>query len=331
MSQPKARRTAWVGWILSVVLIVGSVWLWMERQLVVDVIQYHQYAPTDTVRQVATDAGLTDDALFTFYATHPAVESSQEFNEHCQRREADSPILGCYAASRIYIFNVTDERLKGIKVVTAAHELLHAEYERMPESEKTRINALLEEVYRSETNPDLEARMDYYEKTEPGQALNELHSIIGTEFESIGDELEQYYRQFFKDRTALVQLHKQVEEKFNTLSKEADALVSQIETLASTINTDTKSYNQKISALNQAVSEFNARASQTGGFTTQAEFQATRQSLIAQSTQLTSLRDGIQANIDEYKTLLSKLDSINAESAALNKSLDSALSDVPTI
>lgn len=299
--------------------------------MVVDVIQYHQFTPNDDVKQVAAEAGLTDDALFTFYASHPAVEASKQFNEHCQRREADSPILGCYAANRIYIFNVTDERLSGIKTVTAAHELLHAEYERLSDSEKKRIQSLLEDVYQDGTNSDLEARMDYYEKTEPGQAYNELHSIIGTEFESIGGELEQYYARYFKDRKALVRLHEQVDGKFKALSEEADSLVSQIESLASSINADTQSYNERISALNQSVASFNQRASRTGGFTTQAEFQAERQSLLNQSSELASFRQDIQADIAEYKSLLAKLDSINAESASLNQSLDSALSDAPAI
>lgn len=331
MSQPKTRRTSWVGWIISALLIIGSVWLWTERQAVVDAIQYHQYKPTDSVRQIADDAGLTDDARYMFYVSHPAIESSAAFNEHCQRREADSPILGCYSANRIYIFDITDERLTGIKTVTAAHELLHAVYDRLPDSEKRQVQGLLEKAYESGTNSDLEARMDYYEKTEPGQAYNELHSIIGTEFESISPELEAYYARFFKDRKALVRLHEQVDSKFKSLSEEADSLVNRIEKLAFKINTDTKTYNDRIAALNQSVSSFNDQASRSGGFTTQAEFQSARQNLLAQSNSLADFRQGIQSDISEYKVLLAKLDSINAESASLNQSLDSVLSDAPKI
>ena len=304
----------------------------MERQYVVDAIQYYQYTPTDSVKQVADEAGLTEDARFTFYATRPAVESSNAFNQHCQRREANSPILGCYAGNRIYIYDVADERLTGIKTVTAAHELLHAEYERLPDTEKRRIEGLLQKVYESGTNEKLEERMAYYEKTEPGQALNELHSIIGTEFDSIGPELEKYYARFFKDRSALVRLHNQVESQFETLSEEANQLVSQIERLAVTINTDTKTYNESIAALNDDVAAFNARASQSGGFTTQSQFQAARNALLVKSNQLNTFREKIEKNITEYKGLLAKLDTINAESASLNQGLDStSLSDAPKI
>jgi len=320
-----------VGWIVSALLIAGSIWLWVERQYVVDAIQYSQYSPSSTVKDVAERAGLTDDARFTFYATRPSVETSEAFNQHCQRKEADSPILGCYASDRIFIFNITDERLKGIKTVTAAHELLHAEYDRLPDSEKKRLQPLLQAAYQRVTNSDLEARMKYYEKTEPGEAFNELHSILGTEYGSLGKDLDNYYKKYFKDRTALVALHQKVEQTFNALSDEADALVGQIEKLAASINNDTAQYNADVTSLNAAVTSFNSRAQQPGGFTTQQEFQTARQKLINQSNALAAFRQQIQANIAEYKTLLARLDSINSESASLNASLDSTLSDVPKI
>lgn len=331
MSQPKARRTSWIGWIISAILVICSVALWTQRQNVVDAIQYYQYTPTPAVSSVAADAGLTDDAMFTFYATRPSIESSDIFNQHCERREPDSPILGCYAANRIYIFDISDERLKGIKVVTAAHELLHAEYERLPDAEKRRLQPLLEAAYGSVDDEKLDARMKYYEKTEPGQSINELHSIVGTEFETISPELETYYARFFKDRAALVALHKQVESTFESLSEEADGLVSQIEKLAFQINADTDQYNRDTEALNQAVQSFNARAGRSGGFTTQAEFQAARQALVSQSNALSVYRQRIQSNITQYKTLLAKLETINAESTSLNESLDSVLQDAPKI
>ncbi|MBC7512508.1 hypothetical protein H7142_02515 [Candidatus Saccharibacteria bacterium] len=331
MSQAKTRRTSWVGWIISAILVVGSVALWTQRQNVVDAIQYYQYDPTPLVKSVATDAGLTDDAIFTFYATHPSIESSEMFNQHCKRQEADSPILGCFTMNRIFIFDVSDERLKGIKVVTAAHELLHAEYERLPDTEKRRLQSLLEKAYASVNDEKLDARMKYYEKTEPGQSINELHSIVGTEFETISPELEAYYARFFKDRAALVKLQKQVESTFESLSREADQLVEQLETLASKINSDTSQYNNDTESLNQKVQEFNDRAGRSGGFTTQSEFQSARQQLIIQSNALSESRQKIQLNITQYKTLLAKLESINSESASLNASLDSVLQDAPKI
>src|SRR5690242_19071641 len=147
-----------VGWLVSAGLIAASLWLWAERQYVVDAIQYHQYKPTAVVSQVADKAGFTDDALFTFYATRPAVEPSSTFNRDCPRKEAKSPILGCYAGGRIFIFDVTDTRLQDVKTVTAAHEMLHAEYDRLSDTEKKRLRPLLQQAYDKSANDDLKSR-----------------------------------------------------------------------------------------------------------------------------------------------------------------------------
>lgn len=332
MSQTKTRRKAsWVGWLLSIILIAGSLWLWLERQYVVDLVQYSQYHPTSVVETIAARAKLTDNAKFTFYATRPAVESSDAFNRHCERKEANSPILGCYVANRIYIFDVTDSRLEGIKTVTAAHELLHAEYDRMSSGEKERLKPLLQAAYDKLATDNLKERMKYYEKTEPGEAFNELHSILGTEFSPLGPELEVHYNQYFSNRQAVVDLHEKVEGAFTSLSKEAKQLADQISALARKINQATKQYNGEVEILNQDVEVFNARAAQPGGFTTQSEFQAARQALMSRSAELNALRQQIQTDTVTYKTLLARLDSINAQTSELNQSLDSSLSDAPEI
>lgn len=296
----------------------------------VDAIQYHQYKPTAAVRQITQDATFTDSSRFVFYATRPVVEQSESFNQHCPRKEAKSPILGCYSEGRIYIFDVTDSRLEGVKEVTAAHEMLHAEYQRLPESEKKRLQPLLQKVYDQVADDDLKARMEYYQKTEPGEAINELHSIIGTEISNVGPELTNYYDRYFKDRQSIVALHTQIERPFKALSEEADNLVTQLDKLGFSINNDSKTYNDRVIALNQAVENFNQKA-ENGGFTTQREFQAARQDLLNESSSLDSFKRQIEADIIRYKSLKAKLDTINAESASLNQSLDSTLSDTPKI
>lgn len=325
----KPRAAA--SWFVSALLIVGSIWLWQSRQWVVDAIAYHQYEPTAAVRQIATESKMTDDAKFTFYASRPEVQSSDLFNANCERKEADSPILGCYSARRIYIFDVTDERLDGIETVTAAHEMLHAAWERLPESERTRLTPLLEAAYGRLTNEDLKARMDYYGKAEPGQSINELHSIIGTEYESIGPELEAYYGQYFTNRVALVNLHEEVEAVFDELKLEAKELVARIDQLASSINKRTAAYNADVAQLNADVAAFNVRAQRQGGFTSQSEFEAALAQLNARQSQLEAVKRSIQADIVMYNSLVAQLDAINAESADLNKSLDSTLQDIPAI
>lgn len=331
MSRTKPRATTWIGWGISALLIACSVWLWTERQFVIDAIQYQQYTPTDTVRQLASDVQLTDDAIFTFYATHPAIQSREAFNSSCPRREPDSPILGCYAMNRVYVFDITDERLEGIQVITAAHELLHAEYDRLSENEKKKLKPLLESEFKRQGDNELAERMKYYERTEPGQAANELHSIVGTEFALVSPELERHFARYFKNRSMLVSLHASVNQRFDLLKTESDELVRQIESLAALINSTTDDYNEKTNALNQAVRSFNSRAKQDSGFSSKTEFDAARQTLMSESNRLSVQRQKIQSDISQYKTLLTKLNAINNEAASLNDSLDSTLSDAPKL
>lgn len=327
----RTKSSSVVGWLLSALLIVGSLWLWQSRQWVVDAIAYYQYEPSSRVQQMAKDAKLTKDSQFMFYASRPAVQSSESFNESCQRKEANSPILGCYSAHRIFIFDVTDERLDGIETVTAAHETLHAIWERLSDQEKQRLTPLLKAAYERVADDDLKERMAYYEKAEPGQSANELHSIIGTEYASIGSELESYYKRYFSDRASIVRLHSEVDSVFDKLSIEAKGLVKRIDGLVQSINEATAGYNEGIQQLNRDVESFNQRARQPGGFTTQSEFETELAALNARRDQLEASKQAIEADIVVYKSLLAQLEATNAESARLNRSLDSTLQEIPTI
>ena len=63
--------------------------------------------------------------------------------------------------------------------------------------------------------------MEYYDRAQPGTRANELHSILGTEFADLGDELEEYYRRYFTDRSEVVKLHAQYQEKFESRENES--------------------------------------------------------------------------------------------------------------
>lgn len=329
--QSNKKSLSWVGWLLSGLLVAAACFMWLERQRVIDTIQYYQYTPSAAIESITETIQLTDDATFLFYASQPSLETSDTFNQHCERQESDSPILGCYSARTIYLYDITDERLDGIEEVTAAHELLHAVYERLPANKKAALEPLLDEAYEELADDELQRRMEYYDRTQPGERYNELHSIIATEEVAIGDELERHFAQYFKDRQAVVELHAKVDEQFKQLSSEADALAKRINALASSINSDTEQYNAGVAALNTEVATFNQRASQPGGFSSQAEFEAERARLNARREQLELLRQTVKTNIDTYKTLLAQLESINAQTESLNASIDSVLSEEPEI
>ena len=84
----------------------------------------------------------------------------------------------------------------------------------------------------------------------------------------------------------------------------------------------TTSYSARISAYNQDVAAFNQRAT-TGGFQTQAEFQAERTRLSQRGLALRRERQTIEGKVDTYNTDVEKLNALGRKIDQLNQSLDS--------
>jgi hypothetical protein len=318
--------------VAALISVSVAALLFFNRQYVVDQVNVWQYQPTLPVEQLVDRSGMNDQGKFYFYASTPTLESTQVFNDKCGgHREESTAILGCYAAQKIYIYNVTDARLDGIREVTAAHEMLHAVYERMNEDERQKVNALLEAEYsKLKNDKNLSERMAFYAKTEPGQRDNELHSVIGTEVASISKGLEEHYKKYFTDRQKVVALHTKYATVFSDLQMRSDELINELKALGNTIEEDTITYNNAVGQLDRDIEAFNARAN-SGGFTSQAQFNAERSNLMSRVSALDSLRDKINTNVAKYESLREELTSIASTSDALNKSIDSSLAPAPSI
>lgn len=236
-------------------------------------------------QNLANDLMLTPRANFLFKASQPLVEDSQAFNAACRSvAKEQSIVLGCYTQQRIYIYNVTDQRLNGVQQVTAAHELLHAAYQRMPTNERNEVNKLLESTADTISDARFKDTLAEYRRTEPDQIDNELHSIIGTEIAVLPEALEVHYQKYFTNRSKIVDYAKQYETTFTDLDNqiksydtELNALRGEKESLEKTLaaeqssieaeNTrlnslrrsgDTAAYNDAVPGYNQSVKTYNA-------------------------------------------------------------------------
>lgn len=314
-----------------VICVVAAAVLFFNRQFVVDQLSVWQYQPSEEVAQLAQRSAMNSQGKFYFYSTQPAVESAEKFNQECTKKEESTAILGCYNGRNIFIYNVTDARLDGIKEVTAAHEMLHAAYDRLTSEEKVKINILLEAEYeRIKNNKDFTERMAFYARTEPGERANELHSIIGTEVPSVSPALEAYYEKYFTDRTAVVALHEKYASVFLSLQKRSYEISLQLTEIGNAIETQSKNYNEATTQLNADIATFNAEAS-SGGFASQAQFQAERNSLVARARQLDTNRNAINQLIAQYNQLRQELEIVASQSEALNRSINSSLAPAPSL
>jgi hypothetical protein len=164
--------------------------------------------------------------------------------------------------------------------------------------------------------------MEFYERTEPGERANELHSIIGTEFTDLAPALEEYYGLYFADRASVTALHVASNAAFVELQNKADALVEQLTTLRDSIESDYADYTAGYEALNVDVDEFNRRASIPGEFSSQAEFDDARDELVARRDGLDALYSSVTARSTQYDALVVELETVNSTAAELQRGLN---------
>lgn len=329
MSASVRRSSSLFRILVSLTLLVGSALVFLYRQELLDQYTVWQFKPTPAISAISERSALSDRGEFLFYASRPALLERDSFNDACRSVATEqTAVLGCYSASRIYLFNIDNEKLDGIKEVTAAHEMLHAAYERLSPQERDRINTLLDTQPLGDDESRIRELMAEYEKSEPGERLNELHSILGSELRVLSPELETYYGQYFSDRTTLVELSDKYQSVFVELQNRQAALVSELNALADAIDSDSAVYRRELQVLESDIRAFNERAG--SGTMTRQEYEAQRAELERSQRALKQEYETIQLLIKDYESKRSELASINTESNALNRSINSSLTPAPT-
>jgi hypothetical protein len=200
-----------------------------------DWIKLIQYEVPPQVAKLATATTMTDTARRLFYLNEPKIESHKSAQNLCKSTE-HTVVLGCYVPDRgIFLQEVSDPRLQGVMEVTAAHEMLHAAYQRMSLLEQTKLNNGLQAVLEQIQNLRITQLVEAYREQDPNIVNNELHSILGTEVRNLSPELEAHYRKYFTDRSQIVAFSEQYEGVFTTVRAKAKQIASQLVTLKSTL------------------------------------------------------------------------------------------------
>lgn len=320
--------------ILSGILLVSvigvGVWLTFNWQRAVDQTRVWSFQPSQSIALLASRGGFSSEGVFYFYVAHPEIKSSSDFNDNCRQIEQMNPILGCNISTggidSIYILDIDDPELDGIKEVTAAHEMLHVVFSRTSDADRERLGVLLERAYDRVKTDKLEQRMDYYSRVEPGARINELHSIIGTEFSDIGTELEEYYAEYFTDRKEIVGLHGRYNQKFEEIETELADIEAELEQKLPEINSRNEAYKKAIVKLNAEIEAFNNDAS-SGNFQSVEEFEYFRSRLQSQVRHLNSEKASLQQEITQYNEKVERLNQLGVKLNQLNNSLDSLSQD----
>lgn len=330
-SVAKNNRSTTSRLVFTLLILAMAAGILLFRQQIIDQFNYYEFQPSSDVAALAARDELSDTGKFYFYSARPQIEDRTTFNNSCDSiKDETTVVLGCYAGQRIYVFDVKDAQIDGIKEVTAAHEMLHAAYDRLSDSERSHVDSLLEAQAAKITDPSIVSLLKAYDKTEPGERVNELHSIIGTQVANISPELESYYSRYFKDRSVVVGLYNKYEGVFNSLKSQQDELSDELDQLSAQITGKAATYNQDVAQLNADIESFNHKAS-SGGFANQGEFNSDRNALIARQASLSQEKTDINNLIDDYNKKRAQLAAINSQAEALNRSINSNLNPLPTI
>ncbi len=307
--------------LLTVFFVLAAL---LYRQEITDWFKFLSYKPSQAIVQLADDSGMSQSGRFYFYITDPKLESASNFNKDCRRSESINPVLGCYVggSDKIYIYDIDNADLQGVEEVTAAHEMLHAAYFRLSNDERDRIGKLLDKEYERIKTPELEKRMSYYEKEEPGGQAVELFAILPTEFSDIGSELDTYYKKYFDDRQKVVSLYKKYQKAFTDIETQINELSANLNSQHQAISEAETNFNISVSNLNSQINSFNNRAA-SGGFVSQSQFDFEREQLVAQHASLLNREAEIEKMIIEYNDGVSRLSELGGQMDKLTKSINS--------
>lgn len=281
-------------WLLVLCLPVAGIVAWSQRQHIEDWYRLRDYQPPVAISQLATDVTMTDEARRLFYVHHPILSDRDSFNAQCTHDE-QTIVLGCYVShTGIYLFDVHDERLHGVKEVTAAHEMLHAAYDRLSPHERQRVDALTARAFEALTNKRIKLTIENYRSRDPSVVPNELHSILATEVRELPEELEIYYQQYFTNRQRVV-----------AYSEKYESVLTERRTRAATLESQITGLRGDIERLETSLAgEQTALTRDRAGIDTQEEAQAFNARVAAynqQVHQLNGLIDRHNRLIEEYK------------------------------
>lgn len=318
----RGRAGNWVAGILTVLLIaavlVAAPWDPQRRQTYADQWIVWTEPPGAEVSRLAEQLTLTETGRRVFFASRPQIEAARDFEANCDFEAAI--VLGCYGAGRIHVYDVTDARLAGTVEATAAHELLHAVYERMPADDRGRVDRLVADFVT--TLPDDDANVTIVADYPASQRADEWHSRVGTSYAALPAELEQHYARIFDDRARVVAFDSGSMTELEGYTDRIDQLSAELDSASSELAARSSAYDSAIVALDSDIETFNTRAS-SGGFDSQDAFDRARSELLKRQSSLESERLSLNAAVADYNATLAELQSLDAARAELYSHLDS--------
>lgn len=327
-TQLRPRRRYFSFAVLSILLIAIG-WGILNQRAILDWLKLRDYVAPPAISALADQTTMNDSSRRVFYVNQPQLEDRTDFSNFCPNNGGEQTIiLGCYHSNQrgIYLLNVTDARLDGVEQVTAAHEMLHAAYDRLSSDDRRQVDKQLIGYYNKGLKDErVKTTIEAYRKSEPNDVVNEMHSIFGSEIANLPSELETYYGRYFTNRAKiaafaasyqsefltrqaavarydaqLAGLKQQIEQSEVSLEVK-QVVISDRQTSLNALKAsgDVAAYNAGVPGFNALVDEYNAELSQL-------------RALITQHNSIVVTRNAIALEVDQLsKELTSDTQPIN--------------------
>lgn len=319
---PSGKGTAKaIVFLLFCGLIGVLAYLFVDFAAITDTFLGSGFEPSAEVAALIESDDLTKTGLRIMNASKPELLEASEFNGICYSGlERESSVLGCYTNNSIYVYNIQNDELDGIKETVLAHELLHAVWHRMSYNDRKNLYDDLDQIYFANLD-ELGSHMEGYASEDH---YDELHSVIGTQISSdkLTADLREHYAKYFNNQQKIVSYYEKYNSKFAALEKRTTELEAQINARKAQIETKTQKYESESADLIKNIESFNARA-ENGGFADSASFYAERNELVSRQNQLQADYVALNELISETNELIAEYNNNVVEVGKLYDSVNS--------
>ena len=275
------------------------------------------------VAKLVEGMNLTVGAKELFFRTNPEIVSDKsQFNKSCtDHQEPNRKVattLGCYQEKNhsIFVYKISDHRLDGTMTVTAAHELLHAEYEKLGAGRRGKINILLAETFKHLADQDIRQRIGLYPEA---QRLSEAHSILGTEVGNLPKDLETYYATYFLHRRGI----SQISERLKLESKKRAAEIDKYDSQLNKLKLKFENLRDEISKQERTIQDEKDDLDRLKDVGRIDEYNRLARSSNKRIADYNSEVHRAEKILNQFKELLAKRNSIAVETQEMAKALDS--------
>ena len=307
-------------WIIApVIVVILLVVFLIFRTPIIDTFKGIGYNPTPDMLTVRNALQLTPEGSRIFNATRPLLASRDDFNVSCESHDEAVSVLGCYTGDRIYVYNVDDPALSGIRESTAAHEFLHAVWSRLTGLEKSKLVPALEEVYTNHSE-ELKETIESYPTEEQ---IGEIYVRSATQIADLPEILETHYAKYFTNQDSVATFYASYIAPFNDIKEQITKLKSELDALEKQINERTSALDARITTFSATVGEFNTCAEKAGCFSSNSVFQARRAELVAEQQAISAENTAINKLIDSYNAKADTYNSSIARSTELQSLINS--------